>query len=42
LFRFLFYFFNDITVKTLVSVSSHASNKNGKSKYCFPTRIVFV
>jgi len=29
-------------VKTLASVPSRASNKNGKFKYRFPTRIAFV
>jgi len=29
-------------VKTLASIPSRASNKNGKSKYWFSTRIAFV
>jgi len=33
---------SDPHVKTLASVPSPASSKNGKSKYRFPTEIVFV
>jgi len=39
---FLFFLYCLISVKTLASVPSRASNKNGKSKYRFPTGIAFV
>jgi len=36
------YFKWSINVKTLASVPSRASNKNGKFRYRFPTKIAFV
>jgi len=36
------YFKWSVSVKTLASVPSRASNKNGKSKYHFPTGIALV